>query len=530
MNAPATMKSAELLLSACLCGSVRTTRYVHNEIPVARCDGCGLERQDVYMTPQQYSGWYEKRYHDECVKHTLQQDRDVALMRLSAYQIPAESSLLDIGSGNGAFVEKCVAASIDAYGVDLANVSTVPERTYLMELGAVHFPTDHFDVVTIHDVAEHVPDLLGMLREIERITKTGGRVIIDIPDFSHDHHWRAIQHIWMLYPDQLIEFAQSCGLVHDNTVKPIPSKWVIEFSVPEKKRTTILVPPGIGDSYWSLVKIQSFCEVNDLGIPDVRATSMDRSKDRCADFVSRAPFVHFKGYANFIKRDRTWKPLWREAYFDVGRTIFEDVAGHDYFISYNGITRHGHAIDDWDTEYATDWHYPMFQPLAEQQFADNIKAEYGDYIVAYFIDHGMYRNWLKEFTVDDIKDTMERLHAATGKRIAITGSSWDDNPFSQAMSEMVPDDVMINLIGKTNIDELFGLLRNASGVVGFPSGTTIISAAFGTPTVMIWNKYFNRKFWAHACPPDSIGTNYLYHDSTDRPEAVVASLMQLIGD
>ena len=66
------------------------------------------------------------------------------------------------------------------------------------------------------------------------------------------------------------------------------------------------------------------------------------------------------------------------------------------------------------------------------------------------------------------------------------------------------------MIGKTNIEEAFGIIKNAKGVIGFPSGITIMSTYFKVPTFLFWSAYFNEVFWEASCYPIEKSNTYAY--------------------
>lgn len=61
------------------------------------------------------------------------------------------------------------------------------------DLTRLSFPDDSFDMAVTCDVLEHVPDYLAALRELKRVVKKGGLVIIQVPIFGgiNDHITRA---------------------------------------------------------------------------------------------------------------------------------------------------------------------------------------------------------------------------------------------------------------------------------------------------------------------------------------------------
>ena len=96
--------------------------------------------------------------------------------------------ILDVGCGTGANL-KMLAQFGEAEGVDVSQqaVGFCRERGLdCVKLGAVeHLPYDNevFDLVTALDVIEHLDDDVAGLREIHRVLRPGGFVLIFVPAF-----------------------------------------------------------------------------------------------------------------------------------------------------------------------------------------------------------------------------------------------------------------------------------------------------------------------------------------------------------
>jgi hypothetical protein len=58
------------------------------------------------------------------------------------------------------------------------------------------------------------------------------------------------------------------------------------------------------------------------------------------------------------------------------------------------------------------------------------------------------------------------------------------------------------------VEQVFGLMRGADMMVGFPSGLSIMSAVLRAKTLMIWNHFYDKNFAWYCCPPETRGTNY----------------------
>lgn len=218
------------LLPNCLCGHAKSDKKKMLGLNVLKCKKCGVIRQEVRKTQEEYQKYYEKEYHQDHYSHTYNHDVDIANIRLDAYNLDAGKKLLDIGSGNGAFVIEARKREINAFGNELSDL-TDQYHDYVLKkpLHENHIPDEEYDYITMHDILEHIPDIKSFVQESARILKDGGTLIIDFPDFFHmegKHHWKPVEHIWLLNQRMVERLVIQAGLQVDKVTKPIPSKLV----------------------------------------------------------------------------------------------------------------------------------------------------------------------------------------------------------------------------------------------------------------------------------------------------------------
>ena len=120
-------------------------------------------------------------------------------------QPPKDARILEIGCGTGhnlSMLSKfgCVEATeMDATARSLASkrLGRAVTDAALPNLSA--WPTDHFDLVALLDVLEHVPDDRSALAAIYERLKPGGKLLVTVPankwmwsahDVAHHHHRR----------------------------------------------------------------------------------------------------------------------------------------------------------------------------------------------------------------------------------------------------------------------------------------------------------------------------------------------------
>jgi len=100
------------------------------------------------------------------------------------------TNLLDIGCAQGFFLFSASKAGYTAEGVEVSqDAAEYARREFGLNVEAepfeeVAFGEAHFDVVTLWQVLEHVPHPLTMLKEVRRILRPGGLVVVSTPNIG----------------------------------------------------------------------------------------------------------------------------------------------------------------------------------------------------------------------------------------------------------------------------------------------------------------------------------------------------------
>jgi len=222
----------------------------------------------------------------------------------------------------------------------------------------------------------------------------------------------------------------------------------------------------MGDLHWLMMRVQS------LGVvPDVWVCSMDPSKDRAAGYLNKLPFVNFKGYHDMRKHKREYLDV-----FVNGKTYL-NWNGFDQFVGVNHEVEKGRPPSEWAFGNSTNYDYPVSVSEKELAFGHMLKEQCTRYFILSFYKHGFYK---KAWDVLPPEAIVEMLRKRFPHHTLITtGAKWDSKNGL---------DVDRDLCGKTDIDQLFGAIKNADVFIGHAAGNAMMATHFNVPTVMLWDK------------------------------------------
>jgi len=107
---------------------------------------------------------------------------------------------LDVGCGNG-FITELVAREFDeVVGIDVEKMRLEDFRMHAgaeskfqilqMSAAGIEFPSEYFSFITSFEVLEHVPDLDKSVREMVRVCRPGGIIVVSVPQvcFPLENH------------------------------------------------------------------------------------------------------------------------------------------------------------------------------------------------------------------------------------------------------------------------------------------------------------------------------------------------------
>jgi len=106
-----------------------------------------------------------------------------------AASLPAGSRVLDVGAGIGQyrrFFSHCDYRAHD-FGLEPATAGQYTALDYQSDITAIPVPDGSFDAVLCTEVLEHVPEPIAAVKELARILRPGGSLLISAPLGSHLH-------------------------------------------------------------------------------------------------------------------------------------------------------------------------------------------------------------------------------------------------------------------------------------------------------------------------------------------------------
>ncbi len=214
------------------------------EFELYQCDQCGLVfteprpapdvignyyKSDKYYSHQQNAIGFIPRIYELVKIVNLKRKANIAL------DVLPKGRLLDIGCGVGDFLLQIKKLGWDIMGVEPSEQArTIAESRLgfkpLLPSEYSSLPDQSFDVITMWHVLEHVDDLKFQTKELKRLLKPGGRLIIALPNYQsfdcqyYNDKWAA----WDV-PRHLNHFSCDClqGILNSKDFKYIDNQRLV---------------------------------------------------------------------------------------------------------------------------------------------------------------------------------------------------------------------------------------------------------------------------------------------------------------
>jgi len=248
----------------------------------------------------------------------------------------------------------------------------------------------------------------------------------------------------------------------------------------------VALPPGIGDVHWTCQKLRGLSEY--VGGRPIHAYVGADPSHASVHFLKLVPYVAqafqdkealdaivYKMPPNH--RDPRWSTLEGCANWQ----------GFDYILVANGHLERGERIETWLPEIDTEYTYPLLisdETKVQMQALAGVRPTLV-YMSGTGPNIGFHNGW---WDVGDWVDVVARLNVEGIEPVLIGAANGHDEAyrdwFVRAGGKRLK---YLDLIGQTTHEQVCALVVDASVWVGLNSGTGIIAAMQGTPTVMMWS-------------------------------------------
>jgi SAM-dependent methyltransferase len=239
-----------------------------DDLRLVRSPGCALEWQHPMPTEEALDALYDATYFERWGNVDDPAENAVRDMKRITYGVVLDAirrhrpggALLDVGCALGYLVEAARDRGFDAYGLDRnahavsAAAERLGDRVYAGELDARAFPGRSFDVVTLTDVVEHVPDPAFLLTRCRERLSEDGLLALLLPNAASTvrrlfgtrwPHYVA-EHLFHFGPGNLRRFLAANGFAVEQIVTGFRKAFTGHYLGTYAARVGSFLPPGVG--------------------------------------------------------------------------------------------------------------------------------------------------------------------------------------------------------------------------------------------------------------------------------------------
>ena len=219
-----------------------------NGINILRCQNC-KHAYSQYEREQDYDGYFQSGIGDRDNFWWDEAHKEMYNDFCKKYIAGKSGSLLDVGCGLGFFVKKIRGfKSWESYGyeistsaVEYAKEKFNSQNIFCGRVEESNFSKNYFDIITLWDVIEHIPDPHQLLNYLRTILKENGILFIHTPNIgvqlpkarfkrffleeNEPHLLEAKDHLNIYSPQTIKILLKQCGFGRQNFIhfRPIQS-------------------------------------------------------------------------------------------------------------------------------------------------------------------------------------------------------------------------------------------------------------------------------------------------------------------
>ncbi len=227
-----TVSNESFMIMECANCSLRFTQDVPDAVSISP-----YYKSDNYISHTNTSKGIINRLYQKVRKRTLKQKRKL-IEEMTGLKA---GSLLDVGSGTGAFASEMKNAGWQVTGLepdgDARRIAEEVNNIDLNEMDTFYnLPVASFDAITMWHVLEHVHDLHGYMIQLKSLLKENGKLFIAVPNYTskdaaiYKEHWAAYdvpRHLYHFSPQAMKMLIEKHGMMIEQ-YKPM---WYDSFYV-----------------------------------------------------------------------------------------------------------------------------------------------------------------------------------------------------------------------------------------------------------------------------------------------------------
>lgn len=206
-----------------ICGNLSNNRYLFSKsiqdngtssIRLFCCSNCST----VFLGD--YSEFFESQLYDYYLTmHGKSKTEIYSAFTKKSYlkvldllsSIGCGSRILDVGCGNGSFVDAAIERGYEAKGIDLSSSAVVLAQSLCLPVERLDFLSNEikhstYDAVTMFEVIEHLPKPLSFFHKASEVLSPGGLMYLTTPNFNALDRW-ILGKAWnVFHPEHLTYF------------------------------------------------------------------------------------------------------------------------------------------------------------------------------------------------------------------------------------------------------------------------------------------------------------------------------------
>jgi SAM-dependent methyltransferase len=221
--------------------SRKLPEYMHSRM--VECQTCGMLYANPVLRPESLADAYKDASFDSGVESRLAAVTYRSLLEPCLPMLPSRSNALDIGAGDGAFVEELLGLGFtNIVGVEPSTApiaAAKPEIRGYLHCGifaADQFAAESFDLITCFQVIEHVWDPVKITADALALLKPGGLFLI----VAHDRRAFSarvmgtkspifdIEHLQLFDKPTAATLLRNAGF-DSITVNPVRNKYPVDY-------------------------------------------------------------------------------------------------------------------------------------------------------------------------------------------------------------------------------------------------------------------------------------------------------------